>query len=181
VVEKPVDESVELREEHVKVERRPADRDLTKGEADRMRDRSIEVTEMAEEPVVRKRARVREEVVVGKETNTRKENVHDTVRHTEVNVERLEGQGDKARQDYTQDYRRDYDAKYAGSGDTYEAMLPAYEYGTRYGNDERYRGKDWSDVENDLRTDYLRKNPASSWDRMKGAVRYGWEKVSGKR
>ena len=32
-----------------------------------------------------------------------------------------------------------------------------------------------------LRTDYLRNNPNSAWDRMKGAVRYGWEKVTGKR
>ena len=44
---------------------------------------------MAEEPVVQKRARVREEVVVGKETKQRTEQVRDTVRRTEVEVEQL--------------------------------------------------------------------------------------------
>jgi len=51
----------------------------------------------------------------------------------------------------------------------------------RTAGDPRYRGRDWSDVEDDLRTDYLRKNPNSAWERMKGAIRYGWEKVTGKR
>ncbi|MCU1237113.1 MAG: hypothetical protein JWP63_5080 [Candidatus Solibacter sp.] len=176
VVEKPVEQSVELREEHVRVERRPVNRALEKGEADRFREQSIEVTETAEEPVVRKRARVREEVVVGKETTKRTENIHDTVRRTEVEVEPL-----KAREDYSDDYRRDYDANYARSGDTYEAMLPAYKYGSTLANDARYRGKNWSDVEDEVRTDYLRNNPASSWDRMKGAIRYAWERVTGKR
>jgi len=45
----------------------------------------------------------------------------------------------------------------------------------------RYRGKSWSDAESELRTDYLRQNPSSNWDKVKGAIRYGWEKVTGKR
>lgn len=190
VVERPVDKSVELREEHVRVERRPVDRAAQPGEMDRIRDQSIEVTETAEEPVVRKRARVREEVVVGKETTSRTENVHDTVRSTEVEVQNLEGgktgrtgqqTGRTGQQDYSDDYRQDYESNYARSGDTYEGMLPAYQYGSTLGSNARYRGKNWSDIEDDIRTDYLRNNPASSWDRMKGAIRYGWEKVSGKR
>ena len=52
VVEKPVEENIELREEHVNVERRPADRPVESGDMARMRDQSVEVTEMAEEPVV---------------------------------------------------------------------------------------------------------------------------------
>ena len=90
VVEKPVEEDIQLREEHVRVERRPVDRPIGKGDTERMRDQTVEVTEMAEEPVVQKRARVREEVVVGKETTQRTEKVRDTVRRTEVEVENLE-------------------------------------------------------------------------------------------
>jgi uncharacterized protein (TIGR02271 family) len=181
IVEKPVDQTVELLEEHVRVERRPVDRALQKGEAERMREQSIEVTEMAEEPVIRKRARVREEVVVDKETTRHTEKIHDSVRHTEVEVEQL-GAGDSRTAANTgDDYRTDYDARYANSGDSYETMRPAYEYGSTSARDARYRGKSWSDVEDDLRTDYLRNNPNSSWDRARGAIRYGWEKVTGKR
>lgn len=176
VVNQPVEESVELREEHVRVERRPVDRPISPADADRMRDQSIEVTETAEEPVVQKRARVREEVIVGKETTTRTEKIHDNVRRTEVEVENL-----NKGEDYSADFRRDWQERYGKSGESYETYEPAYSYGYRTASDPRYRGKSWSDVENDLRTDYERNNPNSSWDRMKGAVRYGWEKVTGKR
>lgn len=173
VVEEPVDEAVELREEHVKVERRPVDRPL--GAGDKLRDQTIEVTEMAEEPVIGKRARVREEVVVGKEATTRTEKIRDNVRRTEVNVEKV------AARDYGDDFRQDWQSRYSTSGEPYETYAPAYDYGYRSASDPRYQGKNWSDVQQDLRTDYTRKNPNSSWERMKDAVRYGWEKVTGNR
>jgi uncharacterized protein (TIGR02271 family) len=175
VVEKPVEENIELREERVKVERRAVDRPVERGELSGLRDQSIEVQEVTEEPVVQKRARVREEVVVGKETNTRTEKVRDTVRRTEVEVERL---GDD---DYRSDFRSDWEKRYRASGGTWESYEPAYEYGYRSASDERWRGRQWSDVENDLRSDWERRYPNSAWDRFKDSVRYGWEKVTGRR
>jgi len=88
--EVPIEESVNLREEHVSVERRPIDQHL--GAADLkdeslFRDRTIEMTETAEEAVVNKEARVKEELVVSKTATERTEQVHDTVRHTEVDVD----------------------------------------------------------------------------------------------
>jgi len=190
MVEEPASENIELREEHVRVDRRPTDRVMSEAEMQGLRDQTIEVNEMVEEPVVKKRARVREEVVVGKETTNRTEKVSENLRRTEVNVERMEA--DKmdriadtdiagSNDDYRADFRRDWESRYAGEGATWETYQPAYEYGYRTAGDPRYRGRDWSDVEDDLRTDYLRNNPNSTWDRMKGAVRYGWEKVTGKR
>ena len=190
VVERPVTESIELREEHVRVDRRPADRALSEAEMQGLRDQTIEVTETVEEPIVKKRSRVREEVVVGKETTSRTEKVTDNVRHTEVNVERMEADkmnrladadAGSGSNDYRADFRRDWESRYASSGDAWETYQPAYDYGYRTASDPRYRGRDWSDVEDDLKTDYMRNNPNSTWDRMKGAVRYGWEKVTGKR
>jgi len=182
VTEVPATEEVELREEHVRVDRRPVDRTLSPAEAAGLRDQSIEVTEMAEEAVVQKRARVREEVVVGKETTSRTQKVTDKLRRTKVEVEQLGAQtGEDYRQDFTQDFRRDWEQRYANSGETWENYQPAYDYGYRSASDSRYQGRNWSDVEEDLRTDYLRNNPNSTWDRAKGAVRYGWEKVTGKR
>jgi uncharacterized protein (TIGR02271 family) len=87
VVETPVEERVALREEHVTVERRPADRPLAAGDDDAFRERTVEATESAEEAVVAKEARVTEEVVVRKRAEERTETVSDTVRRTEVEVE----------------------------------------------------------------------------------------------
>ena len=88
LVEEPVSESINLREEHVVVDRRPVSRAVTNADL-RDGDRVIELIETAEEAVVGKTARVVEEVRVGKEATEHTETVRDTVRHTEVEVEQL--------------------------------------------------------------------------------------------
>ncbi|MEO7177774.1 MAG: YsnF/AvaK domain-containing protein, partial [Allosphingosinicella sp.] len=89
VTETPVREQVNLREEHVSVERRPVDREVSEAElqGDMMQGREIEMTETAEEAVVGKEARVREELVVRKTAEERTETVEDRVRKTEVAVD----------------------------------------------------------------------------------------------
>jgi uncharacterized protein (TIGR02271 family) len=182
VIEQPVEETVQLREERVRVERRPVNRPAEASEI-RGEDQVIEVQEYAEEPVVTKQARVVEEVRVGKEATERSETVRDTVRRTEVNVENLkEANAGSARDtdDVNTDFRRHFDTNYASTGATYDTYSPAYRYGYEMANDPRYRGKDFSSVESDLRTDYGRRYPNSTWERMKDAIRYGWDKVTGK-
>lgn len=174
VVERPVEESVTLREEHVRVERRATDRPAT--EADLRSGEVIEVTEMAEEPVVGKRSRVVEEVVVGKESTERQETVRDTVRHTEVDIQNTAG----ATTDYSDDFRRDFQTRYGTSGGSYDTYAPSYQYGYQMASDQRYQGRRWEDVESDLRTDYSRRYPGSTWDQMKDSVRFGWNKVTGR-
>lgn len=89
IVERPVQEQVNLREEHVQVERRPVSGTTQAGAIgnDPFQERTIEVEERAEEAVVSKEARVVEEVVVRKEADQRTETISDTVRKTEVDVE----------------------------------------------------------------------------------------------
>ena len=87
VVETPVSEQVSLREETVHVDRRDADRPLTAADQSAFRERTIEVTERDEVPVVSKEARVVEEVGLRKEVEQRTETVTDKVRRTEVEVE----------------------------------------------------------------------------------------------
>ncbi|WP_245422272.1 DUF2382 domain-containing protein [Alsobacter soli] len=86
VVEEPVSEQVTLREERVSVERRPVDRELA-GDIDPFKERTVELDEKAEQAVVAKEARVREELVVRKDVENRKETINDTVRRTEVDVQ----------------------------------------------------------------------------------------------
>ena len=88
VTERPVEASVTLHEERVTVDRRPVDRAVTDADM-AFGEKSFEVTEMSEEAVVGKTARVVEEVVVGKTATERTETVHDTVRRTDVEVEEL--------------------------------------------------------------------------------------------
>ncbi len=87
VVEIPADATVNLREEHVVVERTAVDRPAT--DADLRAHQPIELTETAEEAVVSKNARVVEEVLVGKQVGEHTEHIQDTVRKTEVEVENL--------------------------------------------------------------------------------------------
>ena len=86
VTETPVHEQVRLREERVEIERRPVDQPLSADE-DAFRERSIEVTATGEEAVVGKTARVVEEVRVFKSEDERVEEIEDTVRRTDVDVE----------------------------------------------------------------------------------------------
>lgn len=89
VVEEPVHEQVALREEHVQIERRPVSGTsrLDAGDAADFKERTIEVTERAEEPVIAKDAVVKEEVVVRKTADERTESIDDSVRRTEVEVD----------------------------------------------------------------------------------------------
>ena len=88
VVEIPVEESVDLREEHINIDRRAVDRPVIDADL-AFGDRTIELTETAEEAVVGKSARVVEEVLVGKEVSSHTEHIQDSVRHTEVEVEEI--------------------------------------------------------------------------------------------
>lgn len=87
VTEQPVEESVSLREEHIDVSRRPANRAATAADF-QTADTPIEVTETAEEPVVSKQAKVVEEVVVQKAATERTEKVKETVRRKDVDVKK---------------------------------------------------------------------------------------------
>ena len=90
IVSTPVSEQVTLREETVGIERRPVNRVVGDGD-DAFRDRSVELRATGEEAVVGKQAVVTEEITVRKDVSQRTEEVRDTVRHTEVDVERVEG------------------------------------------------------------------------------------------
>jgi uncharacterized protein (TIGR02271 family) len=178
VVDQPVEEKVVLREEKVLVDRRPANRPATEAEM-RAQDEVIEVRAMAEEPVIGKRARVVEEITVGKETRERTENIRDTVRRSDVNIEQL----DASRGNFVDDeeFRAHFGREYARvPGATYETYAPAYHYGYRRASEDRYGGRTWNEVEPAFRSDYERQYPNSTWEQVKAAVRHGWEKVTGR-
>ncbi|TNC05293.1 DUF2382 domain-containing protein [Methylobacterium terricola] len=87
VVETPVEEQVTLRDETVHVDRRAVDRPVTAADEALFAERTIEATEMHEQAVVSKDARVVEEIGVRKDATQHTETVTDKVRRTEVEVE----------------------------------------------------------------------------------------------
>lgn len=97
VVETPVEESVNLKEERATVKRRSVNRPASPEDIEAQAGKVIEVEESAEVPVVSKSAQVTGEVEVGKETSETSETVQDTVRKTEVDVERKGAKSSKRR------------------------------------------------------------------------------------
>lgn len=94
VTERPVESSVTLHEEHAQVLRRAITDPGYIADVD-WSDKTIEVTESAEQAVVSKSSRVVEEVVVRKEGSDRVETIKDKVRKQELEVERLDKEGKK--------------------------------------------------------------------------------------
>jgi uncharacterized protein (TIGR02271 family) len=172
VVETPVKEKVDLREEHVTVQRRAIDKMIDPAEVEAFKETEFEVRETAEEAVIEKSARVVEEVVVGKEVTQHEEEISDTLRRTEVEVEEL---GTVEDDNY---FRGHWTSNYANAGGTYDEYAPAYRYGSSMRKSELYRGRPWEDVETDLRADWSKRNPGSAWEKFKAAIRHGWERMT---
>ncbi|RZK34991.1 MAG: DUF2382 domain-containing protein [Hymenobacter sp.] len=91
IVERPVEASVRLREEHVTVQRKPVNRVATEADFTAFKEGDMTLTESAERAVVAKEAHVVEEVSLGKQVTEREEVIRDTVRNTEVDVEQIPG------------------------------------------------------------------------------------------
>jgi len=173
---RPFEEQVQLREEHAEIERRAVDRPATEADLKAFEGGSIEIQETAERPVVSKTARVVEEVTVGTQATTRTETVSDQLRSTVVDVQNDTAAGT--------DYRSHYQTHLASLGGSYDDYAPAYQYGSTLRADPRYAGRSWDEVESDAQRDWSSRYPdsgTSAWERMKLAVRHGWESVTGQR
>ena len=132
------------------------------------------MTETDEEPVVRKRARVIEEVVLSKDVDEHTETVRDTVRKTDVDVE---GEaGGYSFDDDRDHYRTHHRDNFADRDYAYEDYEPAYRYGTTLADHPRYRDRTWADVAPEAREHWERRNPGT-WDDFEPAAGYGYERA----
>lgn len=156
VTETPIEEQVTLRDETIEVDRRVVDRPVDGSTSDLFSEQTYEFTETDEEAVVAKEARVVEEVVVDKSVEERTETVRDTVRRTDVEVEQLSG----------------------SSSVSYDESDPSYIYARTVSSDQRYSGREWTDVESDVRRDWESKNEGGVWDDVKDSVRNAWGRTS---
>jgi hypothetical protein len=79
------------------------------------------------------------------------------------------------------DFRRHWQTAYGSSGGRYEDYDDAYRYGSTMAGSDRYKNYQWSEVEPQLRSDWESSHPGSTWDKVKDAVRYGAERITGSR
>lgn len=182
ITETPVNQKIDLMEENIHVDRKAVNRPAKPGEIGAFEEAEIELTEVREEPVVKKRARVVEEVRVGKDVKHHTETVQDKVRRQDVRVE--EGKTKRGKTATTipmdTDFRRDFDTRYANQGYLYDQYAPAYQFGSNYANEGRYRDVDWVMAETDLRKDW-ESTGRGKWEDFKDAIQYGWDRMRGRR
>lgn len=87
VVQENVEENINLRSEHVRIEQTPISRPATAADLETFKEGTIEMKEYAEVPVVSKEAFVTGEVSLEKEVEENDQTVEGTVRKTEVDTE----------------------------------------------------------------------------------------------
>ena len=151
-VETPVQEQARLRET---VERHPLNESASEADLAALKDASFDVSET----------------------------VSDTPRGTDVDVEKMGGSpvsatGATSATFNDNDYRRHWQNTYGSSGARYEDYAPAYQYGYQMAGEERYRNYHWADAEPEVRQQWESSNAGHPWERVKDAIRYGWEKVT---
>ena len=88
LTEQPVEQQITLHEEHYEVSRREVNDPQLAKDID-WKDRTIEVVETSEQPVVTKTARIAEEVVIRRRGSDHVETIRDTVRRQQLEVERV--------------------------------------------------------------------------------------------
>lgn len=178
VTTRPVEEQIRLRDETVHVERRPVNRAATEADFNAFQEGVMEVTEHHEEAVVSKRARVIEEVVIGKNVEEHTETIRDNVRRTDVEVENLSGTSTRYQPvtSYETTWRSDYDTNYANSGYSYDQYSPAYRYGYSLATNDEYSSYDWQRVEPEARRRWEERN-TGTWDQFRNAVQRAWNDV----
>lgn len=187
ITERPVEETLNLREERIDVDRRPVDRPASPEDLNTFQEGTFEVRATSEEPVVEKNARVVEEVEIRKDVDERQETISDTLRRKDVEIHGT-GEGSTTRStmgttgmdEWDPMFRSHYQTSYSHLGRSYEDFRPAYTYGYTLANDPRYRDRDWSDFEYDARREWETAHHDSPWEDFKDAVRQAWMSVTGR-
>jgi len=164
---------VELRHEEVTVDRVDVkDRPVAAGDlANAFEEGTIRVPVRGEEAVVQKEAFVTGEVVVDREVKTERQTISDTVRKEHVNVDE-NYQRDRTR------FQEHFDKRRAGLGTnadtrTFADAEPNYRRGYETAHDERYAGRDFADVEPELRKSHT---GGDSWEHLREEIREGFDR-----
>ena len=101
------------------------------------------------------------------------------IRKVEVDVERTsEEMGTFS--EYEEAFRRYFQRTYGDGDYTYDAYLPAYQYGYDLARSDRFGDQDWVKIEPEVREMWEQRNPGT-WEDYKGAIYDAWYEVRGAR
>lgn len=170
---------LDVMREEVRISRRDIpDRPLSVAEAAvAFSGGTIRVPVRAEEVLVNKEAVVTGEVIIHKERTVERREVTETVRKQQVDVDERYAE---ARPEFERHFagRQATDLASAGS---FEQAEPRYRAGYLAGSDERYAGREFADVEPDLRRDHERTGVVGddTWTRLREEIREGWNRARG--
>ncbi len=182
VVEEQQSIPVELMHEEVHVQERDIqDRPVTAAEADRLFEGgTIRVPVRGEEAVVTKEAVVTGEVVIDKERLTETQNVTGTVRREQVEVEEAYNQ---RRGEFQQHFTQRQAAVQTqgatqGRTRTFEEAEPNYRTGFTAAHDERYQGREFDEIEPELRGRHnATAGSGAGWEHLREEIREGWQRA----
>jgi len=169
---------VELMHEEVHVNRVDvADRPVAAGDvADAFKEETIRVPVRGEEAVVSKQAVITGEVVIDRYRRVEQQTVTDTVRREHVEVdENYQRARDTFRQHYTQ-------GRGKGGQPPFEEAESTYRTGYLAANDERYRNREFDEVEPELRSDWEASGSrgGAGWEHLREEIREGWTGARGR-
>jgi uncharacterized protein (TIGR02271 family) len=169
---------VELRHEEVTIDRVDLkDRPVAAGDLDAaFEEGTIRVPVRGEEAVVQKEAFVTGEVIVDRNVKTERQTISDTVRKERVNVDE-NYQRDRSR------FEEHFGKRRSGLGATADTRTfadaePNYRAGYEAAHDERYAGRDFADVEPELRRSH---SGGESWEQLREEIREGFDRGRGQR
>src|SRR5262245_11668344 len=156
--EQQVSQDVNLRDETIRVNRRPVNRSV-KIDQDLFKERSFEMVEMDEIAKVGKTARVIEEVSLGKEVAQKVQTIKETLRRQDVKVEEVPTA--RPYREYENDFKGFVKNNLSKNGVTYENLEPAFHFGHSLATKEPFRSSPWTAVEADSRKIWEEKNPGT--------------------
>lgn len=109
---------------------------------------------------------------------------------TVISASGNEGRMSSGWQEIMPRFQRSYESRAGQSGGSWQDAEPGYRYGYEMANDERYRGRHWSDVETNIGSEYMGwrqrqgysapRGQTGGWDSVKEHAREAWDSVSGK-
>lgn len=155
----------EVHVDEVAVTERPAT-----GE-DLFEEGTIRVQLRGEEAVVAKETVVTGEVVIKRKIVAEERTITDTVRRQRVDID------EQYRQART-DLEREHGTRVGATGRAFAEAEPNYRTGFDAGHDERYVGREFADVEPELRRDHATRGvTADRWAELRHEIEAGWNKA----
>jgi uncharacterized protein (TIGR02271 family) len=160
---------VDLRREEVHVEERDvAEPPLRAGE-DVFQEGTIRVPVRGEEAAVSKEAVVTGEVAVTKEQTTERQEIRDTVRRQDVDVDENYRRAQSGFQEH-------FNRRGRKDQRTFDQAEPNYRYGYTAAQNNRYAGQEFDQAEPALRQEYQGAQTGDSWEQLREEIREGWNR-----